>query len=579
MRNLVYIICILGVVLSGCTGTSRQPQLVATDSLLQTSPDSSLHQLKRMDVPQSRADRMYYYLLLADACNKCYDTLPSDSILQEVADFYDRYGTPNEQVRAHYLLGCVYRDMGEAPMALDKYQKAIECADTTSSDCDFAQLSRAYGQMGLLFHKQSLYRNFLFSCQQAENFAMKGKDTLTALICYEQQSIAYRNLGLIDSAIYVVENVARSYSQYGFHAESAIALGSIANALIKIGDYKKAHEYIHKYETESGLFNREGEIEKGREVYYYPKGLYYLKNNQLDSAEYWYRKELSDGKDFNNQNGGALGLAMLYEQRHIPDSAAKYYHYAYAMNDSMYAQMATSEVERIQAMYDYSRHQKIARKEAEKALLERNKRLLTMLLLLLCVSVASYIIYNMYREKKESKKRYHNTLERLERTQSEVLQLRDMATDYSELKSFVEEKEQEIEHLKSLLNQDKHKILQSQAVKEEQIKRSEIFQSLLKKSKRGLPLCNEELRVCRIMVIDCLPELNNLLLSKQNYLNSKEFNMCVLFRLGFQSKEISNMLSVSPARISQMSVSVLSKLFKSNNGGAKELIAKLSEFY
>lgn len=577
MKRLPYILLSL-LVLVACTSTSHNPQLVAADSLLLSHPDSALSLLRSMSF-SSTPDRMYYYLLLADAANKCYDTLPSDSILQEVADFYDRHGSANEQVRAHYMLGCAYRDMGEAPMALQCYQQAIERADTTVPDCNFSQLSRVYGQMGTLFYGQSLYRKFLVVCQHAAKFAMIGGDTLSALIYYEQQSVAYRNLGLTDSAIYVVENVARSYSQYGFHVESAIALGSITNTLIKIGDYKKAHEYMQKYETESGLFNGEGEIEIGREIYYYPKGLYYIKINQLDSAEYWYRKELSDGKDFNNQNGGALGLAMVYEQRHIPDSAAKYYHYAYAMNDSMYAQMTTNDVERIQAMYDYSRHQETARKETEKALLERNKRLLTMLLLLLCVSVASFIIYNMYKEKKESKKRYHRILERLERTQSEVLQLRDIASNYSELKSFVEEKEQEIEHLKSQLSQDQQKTLQSHAEKEEQIKHSKIFQSLLKKSKRGLPLCNDELRTCRIMVIDCLPELNNLLLSKQNYLNNKEFDLCVLFRLGFQSKEISNMLNVSPARISQMSTSVLNKLFRLNEGGAKELIAKLSELY
>ena len=577
MKRLSYILLSL-LVLAACTSTSHNPQLVAADSLLLSRPDSALSLLRSMSF-STTPDRMYYYLLLADAANKCYDTLPSDSILQDVADFYDRYGSNNEQVRAHYLLGCAYRDMCEAPMALQCYHTAIDRADTTAHDCNFALLSRVYGQMGALFYGQSLYRRFLVACQHAARFAMIGGDTLSALIYYEQQSIAYRNLELTDSAIYVVENVARSYSQYGFHVESAIALGSIANTLIKIGNYKKAHEYMRKYETESGLFNREGEIEKGREIYYYPKGLLYLKTNHLDSAEYWYRKELSDGKDFNNQNGGALGLAMVYEQRHIPDSAAKYYHYAYDMNDSMFAQMTTNDVERIQDMYDYTRHQEIARKESEKALLERNKRLLTMLLLIICVSIASFIIYNMYKEKKESKKRYHSTLERLERTQSEVLQLRDIASNYSELKSFVEEKEQEIENLKSQLNQDQQKTLQSRAAKEEQIKRSKIFQSLLKKSKRGLPLCNEELRACRIMVIDCLPELNNLLLSKQNYLNSKEFDLCVLFRLGFQSKEISNMLSVSPARISQMSASVLSKLFSLNEGGAKELIAKLSELY
>jgi hypothetical protein len=75
----------------------------------------------------------------------------------------------------------------------------------------------------------------------------------------------------------------------------------------------------------------------------------------------------------------------------------------------------------------------------------------------------------LHKEKKESKKRYAITLEKLERTQSEMLQLRDMASDFSDLKSFVEEKEQEIEHLKSLLRHDQQKTIQSRAIKEEQI--------------------------------------------------------------------------------------------------------------
>ena len=89
MKKLTYIL--LTLLLAGCTGTSRQPQLVAMDSLLLSRPDSALTLLRGMTFTD-KADRMYHYLLLADACNKCYDTLPSDSILQEVADYYDRHG-------------------------------------------------------------------------------------------------------------------------------------------------------------------------------------------------------------------------------------------------------------------------------------------------------------------------------------------------------------------------------------------------------------------------------------------------------------------------------------------------------
>ena len=42
---------------------------------------------------------------------------------------------------AYYLLGRAYHEHGEAPMALQCYHDAIDCADTTAADCDYAQLA------------------------------------------------------------------------------------------------------------------------------------------------------------------------------------------------------------------------------------------------------------------------------------------------------------------------------------------------------------------------------------------------------------------------------------------------------
>lgn len=39
-------------------------------------------------------------------------------------------------------------------------------------------------------------------------------------------------------------------------------------------------------------FDKDGNIEKGREVFYYDKGLYFMAVNQLDSAECYFRKAL-----------------------------------------------------------------------------------------------------------------------------------------------------------------------------------------------------------------------------------------------------------------------------------------------
>jgi hypothetical protein len=76
----------------------------------------------------------------------------------------------------------------------------------------------------------------------------------------------------------------------------------------------------------------------------------FLKVCQYDSAEYYFRKELAMGKDFNNQNAGALGLALLYQQTDRPDSAVKYALYSYAMNDSAYNHKSTTDVARMKSL-------------------------------------------------------------------------------------------------------------------------------------------------------------------------------------------------------------------------------------
>ena len=332
------------------------------------------------------------------------------------------------------------------------------------------------------------------------------------------------------------------------------------------------------YEGESGLFNEAGEIEEGREAYYNTKGLLSLKENKLDSAEYWYRKELRDGKDFNNQNGGAMGLAMVFEQRHQPDSAAKYYQYAYAMNDSVYAQMATEEVARMQAMYDYSRHQETARKKSEEAMQERLKWQLALSVLLLGVVLAIFAGNHIYKRRKLNLRKYRSKLEQLEKAQTELLQLRNIASQYSEVTLIIEEKENEIASLKKEILTGNQKMLKDRAEVDERIIQTDIYRLLLRKSKKGVLLDNDELRACRMLIIENLPELNNLLSSKKSSLNKKEFDLCILFRLGFHSKEISNMLNVSSARVSQMCASVLQKIFNKKEGGAKMLSEELGKF-
>ena len=92
----------------------------------------------------------------------------------------------------------------------------------------------------------------------------------------------------------------------------------------------------------------------------------------IDSAEYMFRKELRDGKDLNNQIAGYKGLQKIYEQKHIPDSIAKYAKLSYELNDSAYLLSEMQNIQKMQASYNYNHIKFLAEKkklEAERALL------------------------------------------------------------------------------------------------------------------------------------------------------------------------------------------------------------------
>ena len=505
----------------------------------------------------------------------CNDQPFTVTDVEPYVQFFDNHGTPNDRLLAHYLLGRAYHDHGEAPMALECYQKAIDCADTLSADCDYKQLCRVYAQMAQIFYEQGLYREQLKSSRHSAKYAWKGMDTLAALINYEQESQAYRNLNMPDSLLYICEHVSQLYRKYGYTHQAARALGYALSELINRQEFDKARRYMQIYESESEYFDSLGNVQKGREIYYRIKGLYYLHTNRLDSAEHHFRKELRDGKDFDNQHSGALGLTELYQKRKLEDSVAKYSLYAYMMLDSVYAQRTTKEVERIQAMYDYTRHQEIAHQEQKKA----NQRTI---IIWICVAaiificIITYIVIRRLSHKRhEIEQQYIHNLEQLEQTQSEVLQLRAHADEYEELLAM---KEKSLNDQSAKFQKQRNKSLQDHSEIDKKLYESPICQKLLA-NQHIQKLTIQELRDCRRLVLENLPVFNNLLMSKKYAINEKDFNVCVLFRLGFKSKEVSNMLDISPGRVSQICTKVLHEVFGKEEGGAAELIEILHELH
>jgi len=561
----------------GCTD-KRETSTLATISLLidNDCPDSALSLLDSIQFHNSqleRHSRMQCRLYRLNAYNKCDTVFRSTDEAQELSDYFADHGSPNEQMQAYYLLGRAYQDIHEAPMALHYFQKASEVADTSASDCNYRQLSRVYGQMSEIFCHQNLMEEDLKCTNLSIRYALLGSDTLCAVRSLVEKSNIYLILGNKDSAIYVGELASSIALAHGYRDISAAILGVVIRPLVETGDISKAKLYIERYEKESGYFDSEG-IQKGKETYYYVKGMYYLSINQLDSAEFYFRKELRDGKDFNNQNAGSRGLALLYKNKHQPDSAAKYAFYSYEMNDSAYFVMATQEVEKSRAMYDYTRNQEIARQEQDRADQEHEKLLRIGFLLILVATISTYLIRKERRKRRAVRDKYNVMVSALAQTQSDLLMLRSHETELSQM---IKEKEEKIDQLNEAIFSYQDKLGTQKESAENILLESPDYKELRVKGTRGVFLTESDWQNIYVMIINALPNFYKFISSKKFELNDKEFKTSILVRLHVPPGDIAKMLNVTPAYITKIRNVMMKKLF-GVDGKSKELDEMLMDF-
>jgi hypothetical protein len=395
--------------------------------------------------------------------------------------------------------------------------------------------------MADIFYYQSLYRHQLIYNKLAEKYAWKGEDTLAALMCYEQESFAYASLGDMDSAIAIIDDVAEKYLEYGYPSYSAVSLGTNILRLLDKGDYMKAKKNMDIYESQSGYFDSVGNIGTGREIYYKAKGRYYLYIGILDSADYWFRKELRDGRDFDNQHAAAKGLVELYQRLHQSDSVAKYSVYAYAMSDSAYARRTTKEVERMQAMYNYTRHQKLSHLAIMRASRIEN-------IVWGCIGIILFLVFTIYvvyerlsRKRQEMENKYLHSLEIINHARQDINMLRESHADNAKL---IAEKERLIYEQRDYL------------------KTLPIEMPLYNRlAVKGQEPTAEEWQLIEEQVFQLYPQFHQFLDNHASLLNDKEYKTCILIRAGFKPKSISNMLNVGPSYISNIRTEMLQTLF------------------
>ena len=564
-EKVIYLLLIL-LILASCAGNRKYDDLMKrADSIMNVNDDSAKVAIRMLDgikpqLPEfSQSQKMRYELLRHKAMNKACITFTSDSVMKKVVDYYDHHGSANERMLANYVLGCVYRDLHEAPMALEYYNKATEQADTTAADCDYGTLYRVYSQMGFLFSKQYLPYQLLDAFGKAVKYAYLAKDTLNAIINYQNRENAYSYLGNKDSVIAINLHAATMFKQIGNNYAAAIAFGCNYNYYIEKKDFINAKKAFEAYNSTG--YEGNSNYEDAKAYVLCLKGTYYMFTGQLDSACYILQQSLKFCKSFSNKAATTKALAHYYAKVNQPSLAMKYALQSSEYNDSDLIEARKTQLQQVQAMYDYGRNQEIARMAEQKA---KRSTQMNYMIVFACVVLFLFLSY-VYRKQLALKKKriaasklvYEDCLLKLKRLQEEKAQL--VAEKDKKLTQIITEKENAISKLVSEIHDIQNRYsLSSMSDAYLVLKNSSIYKKIQCIEAHPLEEMNEE---DWTELADTVEELiPNFIPMLKNRVSDRDYRICLLIRLGIPASLMARLLNLSDAAISKSRKTMLKKL-------------------
>ena len=559
MKRLPYIITII-LILAACANSGRErAALDAAQAVINDRPDSALAILDSLEPSSqdfSRNTLRRWQLLRFMAQNKCDTVFRSDSLQLILTDYYDRHGTPNEKMWAHYLLGRAYFDMGEALPALKAYEDAAAAADTASADCDYWNLCRVYSQLSELYHQSFLPEEMLSSLCRMEYEANKAGDIVSSIIATARKALAYELKDNGDSVIICVNKAYQLFQSHELHSLAAQYLSMAIPYELRVGNLTNAKDIINIYETQSGFFDNQYEIDKGHEIYYHSKGMYYLAAGLTDSAELVFRKLLHRSVGYNERHAAFSGLAAKFQKTGPLDSLSKYAVLSEQYNDSLFLQRYRADLLRSQQMFNYTRYIKASEKSALES--KRKSKIISFSIIAFLLVLFAFIVFYFYSKirRKELLMEYKEKMHQLNVVKMEKTSI------ISEKEKEVARLTQKTRNLQIVIGQDVEQDLEHQLTCSVIVKRIKEIEKM-----PDSKLTEKDWQILDELFDKEYPNFRVALSKKKIF--GIEYRLCQLIRIGLSPSSISSLLNKDSSYASTVRRRLFNNVMKTT-GKAKD---------
>lgn len=540
---------------------SVQKDMGKAELLMEDFPDSAYNIMCSIDtaiVNRSDILNMQYRLLLANAQNRAEKPMMSLEELQPAIKYYDENGSADEMMLANYLGGRICVLKNEGPLAMQYFQNVLTTAQETGESYNYRTLYRAHCQMAETYGLQKIFRKEKEELIAASDIAMRNNDTLSAIYAKVCVVRPLDMLGLYDDAIRLGEECAAYYCASGDRRMASLVRDLLLNAYMIKGEYNVAKEVIDDYERLSGFFDNNGHIEEGKEMFYYKKGLYYLKTGDFENAESLFRRLLDEQTSLNSREGAYSGLLQTYEKMGSVDSIGKYARLYCEAHDSVYTQMTTQDVIRMESVYGYERSKAYAETKTHEA----NVLLYMLYVIVALFFVSVFLLYlylrQMKRNRKSEREKLTSTFEEEKRNwDSKFGKIESLKNEYFRTINILQEKLQ-----KTTLSTDEIRERLSKIESEDGLQC--ILVNRLKPNNKKEKFISVEEREDLMRYAEVkYPHLNDKMI--QSHLSDDDKVLVILSKLGFVDYSIRELLQLSPSAYTNRKSRINKKMFSDDN--------------
>ena len=435
-KTVAYIVLLMTAcaLMAGCgRGMSDADRLLARiDSLADVNPDSADVLLAGAPLPMGENEVALLLRIKVD--DKLYRPITHyrDTILQLVSYFEQHpkvlptvLGSTGPALPYLYV-GRVFAELGDAPQALDYYQKALDAQPARQMDNgkmkieneDARRLVKQRGLLhsfiGTLLSYQDLYGEAIPHFVEANRWAECAKDTVDIIFNLRDIAEQYKFLEKEDSSLMFYERALGLAEESDNVAMRNEIMTQMARIYLENNQYKKSLIYI-----QPALHNVDSADISST---YYISSLIYKKAGLSASALFCYEKLLLYGNIYGKRNAHRE-LSELAMQSGDLVSASEHFRQYKLLDDSIQKRDKAEMVARMHAAYNYQKHKQ---KAIELELANAHQKNVILLIVVFSLLILG-LLYAKFR------KRQQKLRTKMQRLQALTEEIRKRSSEYQEM--------------------------------------------------------------------------------------------------------------------------------------------------